>query len=394
MLYFLMHKDDAVCLLDMSPDGIIENRSHYYVKELLPLPAQKDVHFLQDWITSRAISKVRHGINKTLAKLKLSSTSSLLLQNLGLSLTDCYWFKPVTLDVNWSDVNMYVNDFSDALYDVTDADAKQITHTRFSPNSSLQGELQKKWIVDSTGTRVLLKGNYGNNWQQSLNENFASLINSKQLRRFPYVEYKLFHTSFGGSDAIICKSDNFIVSDEEELIPLADVYCSVKNPGYESLYQTCVDACVKYGLDRKYVEQFLSYQIELDYVISNTDRHFNNIGIIRDSDTLQFKRFAPIYDCGNSLFWNTRLIPSTKKEMLKIEVASFVKKEYHLLKYVKYNLFDCEALPTFEEFYNVYCQDPAMSDERIQQLYNTISMKADILLSRLSSEGLQKLNAF
>ena len=39
MLYFLMHKDDAVCLLDMSPDGIIENRSHYYVKELLPLPA-------------------------------------------------------------------------------------------------------------------------------------------------------------------------------------------------------------------------------------------------------------------------------------------------------------------------------------------------------------------
>lgn len=204
-----MHKDDAVCLLDMSPDGIIENRSHYYVKELLPLPVQKDVHFLQDWITSRAISKVRHGINKTLAKLKLPSTSSLLLQNLGLSLTDCYWFKPVTLDVNWSDVNMYVNDFSDSLYDVTDANAKQITHTRFSPNSSLQGELQKKWIVDSTGTRVLLKGNYGSSWQQSLNENFASLVNSKQLRRFPYVEYKLFHTSFDGSDAIICKSDNF-----------------------------------------------------------------------------------------------------------------------------------------------------------------------------------------
>lgn len=80
--------------------------------------------------------------------------------------------------------------------------------------------------------------------------------------------------------------------------------------------------------------------------------------------------------------------------MLKIEVTSFVKKEYHLLKYVKYDLFDCEALPTFEEFYNVYCQDPAMSDERIQQLYNTISMKSGILSSYFSDEELQKIRVF
>lgn len=394
MLYFLMHKDDPVCLLDLSPDGIIENRGSHYEKELLPLPAQKDIYFLQDWINSRAISKVRHGINKTLAKLRLPSTRSLLLQNLGLSLIDCYWFKPVKLDVNWSDVNMYSNDFSDTLYDVTDKDARRITHTKFSPNSSLQGELQKKWIVNSTGKRELLKGNYGNSWQQSLNEKFASLVNSKQSNTFPYVEYELFRTTFEGSDAIICKSNNFIESDKEEFIPLADVYCSVKNPGYKSLYQTCVDACVEYGFDQMYVEQFLNYQIELDYIISNTDRHFNNIGIIRDSDTLQFKRFAPIYDCGNSLFWNTHYVPLTKKELMKIEVTSFVKKEYRLLKYVKYHLFDCEALPTFEEFYSVYSKDHTMSDERMQQLYNTISMKADMLSGYFSDGELQKLRAF
>ena len=170
---------------------------------------------------------MRHGINKTLAKLRLPSTRSLLLQNLGLSLIDCYWFKPVKLDVNWSDVNMYSNDFSDTLYDVTDKDARRITHTKISPNSSLQGELQKKWIVNSTGKRELLKGNYGNSWQQSLNEKFASLVNSKQSNTFPYVEYELFRTTFEGSDAIICKSNNFIESDKEEFIPLADVYCSV-----------------------------------------------------------------------------------------------------------------------------------------------------------------------
>lgn len=394
MLYFLMHKDDAVCLLDLSQDGLIENRGRYCVKELLPLPAQKDIYFLQHWISSRAISRARHGINKTLAKLKLPNTGSLLLQNLGLSLTDCYWFRPAELDVSWNEVNMYTNDFSDALYEISDVNIKRITHTRFSPNSSLQGELQKKWVIDSSGTRILLKGNYGNSWQQSLNEKFASLINSKQPANFPYVSYELFRTNFDGKDAIICKSDNFIKSDAEEFVPLADVYCSVKNPGYESLYQTCVNACVNYGLDRKYIEEFLSHQIELDYIISNTDRHFNNIGLIRDSNTLQFKRFAPIYDCGNSLFWNTPFVPTTRKELMKLEVNSFVKKERNLLKYVKIPSFDYEALPTFEEFCAIYTRDPMMSEERIRKIYNTILMKVDMLTDHFGDKRLQRITSF
>ena len=39
----------------------------------------------------------------------------------------------------------------------------------------------------------------------------------------------------------------------------------------------------------------------VDYIIANEDRHFNNFGIIRNSDTLEWVSAAPIFDSGTSL---------------------------------------------------------------------------------------------
>jgi hypothetical protein len=38
-----------------------------------------------------------------------------------------------------------------------------------------------------------------------------------------------------------------------------------------------------------------------DYLIKNSDRHFGNIGIIRDPDTLEILRLAPLFDHGFSM---------------------------------------------------------------------------------------------
>ena len=38
-----------------------------------------------------------------------------------------------------------------------------------------------------------------------------------------------------------------------------------------------------------------------DYIIANEDRHFNNFGVIRNAETLEWLGFAPIYDSGSSL---------------------------------------------------------------------------------------------
>lgn len=41
--------------------------------------------------------------------------------------------------------------------------------------------------------------------------------------------------------------------------------------------------------------------IVLDYIIANEDRHLNNFGVIRNTETLAWLGFAPIYDSGSSL---------------------------------------------------------------------------------------------
>lgn len=52
-----------------------------------------------------------------------------------------------------------------------------------------------------------------------------------------------------------------------------------------------------------------------DFIISNVDRHLNNVGILRDADSLCFERMAPIFDSGKSLFVS-EAVP-TDKELLK-----------------------------------------------------------------------------
>ena len=52
------------------------------------------------------------------------------------------------------------------------------------------------------------------------------------------------------------------------------------------------------GID---IVPFLDRMIVVDYIMANGDRHLNNFGLIRDPDTLEFLRPAPIYDTGTSL---------------------------------------------------------------------------------------------
>ena len=48
----------------------------------------------------------------------------------------------------------------------------------------------------------------------------------------------------------------------------------------------------------------LDRMIVLDYIIANEDRHFNNFGLLRDANTLEWLDAAPIFDSGTSLWYN------------------------------------------------------------------------------------------
>ena len=47
----------------------------------------------------------------------------------------------------------------------------------------------------------------------------------------------------------------------------------------------------------------------IDFLIMNVDRHWGNFGFIRNVNTLEIERPAPIFDNGNSLWYDMAHIP-------------------------------------------------------------------------------------
>ena len=123
------------------------------------------------------------------------------------------------------------------------------------------------------------------------------------------------------------------------------------------MYDHFIQLCTQHGLNEDAVHEFLEYQILTDFILTNTDRHLRNIGVLRDTNTLQFIAMAPIFDSGNSMFTDDPLRPLTD-DLAKVNVNSFKAKEIDLLKYVhRTDLVNGAKLPSSEELRSIYAKD-------------------------------------
>ena len=118
--YWLMHKNVRVCLMEISEEGILGNvRRNEAAVAHFPLGGQMNPMKFHEWWRDRAIPRTRHGAKTALQKLGYSSTNSALVNNLALSLSDCYWIMPRSEDMTWEEINLFANDFVDSFGELT-----------------------------------------------------------------------------------------------------------------------------------------------------------------------------------------------------------------------------------------------------------------------------------
>lgn len=285
--YYLMHRDDPVCMVSIDAlSGTMMRVSQKKNAELLPIGGSIDSEMLRKWWQRRAVPIGQGKIRGILEQLGIPTTQSFLVRNLGLSLTDHYWIKPMDIDLRWQDVSLFTNNFRDLIGDVqmedTFYETLDLPENAFSPSASTQGELQKKWVI-LDGKRCLIKGNHGSNSQESLNEVVASLLHKKQQRQ-PFVDYRAIHIGEAAEQFCICES---FTSDDVEFIPAIEIVDSQKKDNAVSLYEHFIQVCAAHGMDGAAVRSFLEYQILTDFLLTNTDRHLNNFGILRDGNSLK-----------------------------------------------------------------------------------------------------------
>lgn len=370
--YYLMHKDIPVCLMEISDDGSLGNvRRNEAATAHFPLGGQMNNMKFHDWWNDRAIPKTRHGVKDALQKLGYVSTNSVLVNNLALSLSDCYWIKPRGEELTWKDTNLFSNDFIDAFGEVTLNKDHMIDlrkETKFDCATS-QGELQKKWCIDNDGRRYMIKGNYGQSYQQSLNEVFATKLH-KQQGFSNYTSYVPARVQVDGNmEGLGCMCYDFC-SENVECISAWELLQTIKIKQNESFYYPLKKVCLSLGMTEQYFTDFMDYQIMTDYLMTNTDRHMNNIAIMRNPDSLEILGFAPIYDTGNSMFYN---IPYEKLEQVRmddIKTHSFVEKENRLLQYVRNRLLvDVDKAEMDFSIYDMEVVERQIRIHRLKELY-------------------------
>lgn len=380
-LYVLKHKDLDVAMVEINVySGKIEYVLETYLPEELPVGCGESSRNVMEWWESRAIPDSRRGIQQVLNELEEESNLTLMLSAYGLSLTDHYWMQPIGEEKYWKDLNFFENEFSDELGSLlTDSDKVDVdaNFSKFSPASSVNGEMKKKWVIKNK-IRYLMKVNANDYGQQSVNEVIASRLHER-LGWNNYVVYSVDEAIVDGTE-VPCSLCRLFTSKELELVSAYQLIKTIKIPNESSEFEEIISQSVKYGMEESVVRRQLEYTILTDFILSNTDRHYNNFGFLYDSVRHEFVAMAPVFDTGNSLFYNKEIVPQGEN-LLEITVNSFKKKEVNLLEYVSEpELVDIDRLKEFpEEAYQLLRKYTNVPEKRAEQISDTIRQKMEYL---------------
>ena len=367
--YILMHKNDkcGTILFDENIGRITEY--HDDRNGLSPYLGNCDIKKIQKWWEMRAVPASRATMQQVINNANCLNTEVYLAKNLGLSMTDTYWIKPSGIDLSFNNVK-FAN-----LAAYSHGKIPYHNATSYDPNASLGGQMEKYWDLMHK-TPILVKESYKYYGQQSINEVFASIIHDRQHSGVDFVKYTAEMTEDRG---IQCKCPAF-TSENIELLSAYEIVESRKIQNSQALYDEYINICVENGIDYEQIQEFMDYQTMTDFLITNTDEHLLNFGVLRDPNTMKLIGPAPIFDSGNSMFYSDgRKTPYTRAGILDIPITSFYKREEKLLGKVKNKTaVDLNSIPSAGEVKELYA-NAGIPEEKADVISKNYDTKAKML---------------
>lgn len=279
----------------------------YGARDALGRPTRSQ---LGHWLRDRSVPSLRPHAERRFRELGYTSSLDALASGYGLSLSDQYWLKPEGASVTWSDVSCFTNDFPEELgrYLLPHAPNSEpslssaLRNTPHlvatSPDTSLGGNLSKRWEMRD-GIRQLVKGGRATYFQQPFNE----LVATRLCERLgiAHVSYELEMGDGLAQWYSICPC---MVDDTTEFVPAYQLRTSHQKANDRSLRDYYVGLASAHGIEvGRAVEQMLS----VDYLLANCDRHWNNFGVLIDTESRRWLSPAPLFDTGESL-WCDRTV--------------------------------------------------------------------------------------
>ena len=372
--YILMHKNIPVltAILDdtLTVTKVTEiiNPDH---KPLNMMIMDNQEIVLNDFLRYHAIPSSRPNLEDLLEVYHASDALEFSLKSYQLNLSDHYWMKPIHSNLDWDTINFYDHPIIDTPLFLSDSD--DIDIDLITPNSSVNGSLRQMWVQQKKGIRLLKAGNFLN--QQPFNEVFVSKL-CKELN-FHHVPYELETIASGE----IVSSCPLFTSGDIEYIPAWHIAAPLKR--HDNKYQAFLDQCTHFSIPN--VKAHLDATLALDYLTLNDDRHYGNFGFLRNSTTLEFLGMAPIFDNGNTLWYNEMTI-NPHRPFHTYPSLPFKSKHDKQIKYITTPLTIPQSLSktAMELMDSIYAKNSNITEERLTIMKTLFTERLDMLNAYLT----------
>ena len=332
---------------------------------------QKALSF-NGWIINRCIpdARERDSVIRLFNEYKTLNLRKIMLTGYGLSLSDHYWIDRKPYNKKWEDINFYENKYSEVIGNILfDENHKLAGKRKYnSPDITTGGMLNKKWEYNKKENKsFLIKSGSRIFMQEPFNEYYAHLLlDDLKIKHTPY-----FIRKENKEWVSVCEC---ISNNEIEMISAHDL---VRKYGIERSYE----GLIKFGEENNCIglKDSLNEMIVIDYIIRNTDRHWNNFGILRNGVSGDWIGLIPLYDNGYSL-WNNDVVRNDSPT----HSSSFKDTNEECLKYLNINDY-VKKIPDMIGIFKIAFKDHE-NIERKKQLEEGVKSKQKILEKQLIKE--------
>lgn len=253
---------------------------------------------LRAWWSRRHVGPGRINWPYVKHAIRCDSPGVLVKLSSGCSLSDQYWIRPIDSNVLYEKVSFFLNDFDSDLFDLfLFAGDIRYDAELSSPSCMTWGSTPKAWQVED-GKRVLYKAPGHMFDQEPYNEYIASCLGKALGARVVSNALSTVH-------GMTCVRCDCMLSDSEELIYAGDIVSDNGRIGKDlsSDISFFINFAKRHGV--RDVEKSISDMVLIDFLMRNGDRNWYNFGLVRDADTLKYKRMALLFDFDSSLFYDT-----------------------------------------------------------------------------------------
>lgn len=261
-------------------------------RQLLPVGFDASPEGVEAWIKRRNIPKNRAFANTFLARNGLSANRPLgiLVLSKGLSLNDCYWVVEEGDPLTFDQANLYDNRISRLLAQVAFTGCGSSVRSSFmsSPEFTTNGMLPKCWRRIDGRIYLYKSGTTGfaNAGFEPFSEYYAADV--AQVLGIDAIDYGIHRWK-----GFLCSSCELFTDKKTSFVSVGDV---IQSGGWQAVLS-------EYGKLGEEFQEALSDMVVFDAFICNTDRHLGNFGFLVDSKTNEIVAPAPLFDHGNSLFY-------------------------------------------------------------------------------------------